>query len=160
PWPRVWDPRPWGRRERSQLRDRCLVQTPSRASGGVERHAAPAVDREFDVSARNPLAALRFDRTKQLDVRTLRRDERQIGVIQHRVDPDRTDHVRCAAGIVDTHGAPRAEDAALDRAKRGYLLEPFPGTVRFLGHWQCVEVVGKTEGKATDQATVGSKELD
>jgi len=76
------------------------------------------------------------------------------------VDPDRTDDVRCSAGVVDADSASSAEDASFDREKRRYLLEHIPGTDRFLGGGKRVEVVGKTESKAADQATVSSEELD
>ena len=117
---------------------RPAARTTSSSSGQavsarrVERRAAPAVDGELDVAARQAFGAQRLGRSQQLDVRALRRDER-AGSRSRASRARRSSRRHATAGrIVRRTPRGRREHAALVGEERRHLLDDVPRAVRFL----------------------------
>ena len=128
---------------------------PDAGAGREERRPAPAVHGEFDVPARNAFGwGLRI-RPQRLEVRALRRDERQRLVVEHHAHDDAADQT---AVLADATAGP--EDMALARTERRDLVErllPAAAAGRFEASGR---VLGQVKRERTDDPAFGIVQVD
>ena len=141
-------------RQREALEHR-IGQRPYPRPRLEDRRAAPAVDNELDVSPGDAFGRHPAIRAQRLQIRTLRRDERQRPVVEHHANDDAADH---AAADADT--ARDAEHVALARPERRDLVERLvPAAARrsILGR----HVLRQAEAeRALTRPSVGAVQLD
>ena len=154
----IVDHRPERLARGGELAEDGIRERPGIAARGVQRPAAPAVDRKRHLVAGRGVRRSGVG-PQQLDVRVLRGQERQVAVVEDDVHDHRADGAGAAAAVLHAHGPAGVEQPALLGEERRHLLEQLPAARRFLPRL-VGGGLGQVEGEAVHHPPGGVVELD